>query len=917
MYATNSWINNINKSDILPPLTAPKKIKESEAWKKAVLDSFEHIGLVQLRENLKFYDYYRMVEGKMSYQSLAEVFPHMETLQDLLDGVGIPTFLKHYDIIGVIINALVGKYIDMQDKFHVTDTGEIAQNEFLRFKTEELQKTITEVIDNEVNLHLAKNGLNPEGKQFQSQEEQQQFIQQLEQAKEQFTPKDTLRDGKKTFKTVGVQWGEATLDKDKEMFNLGRMEKNEFKDFLISGRCFREYKVYGDKYGTKTWSPKNTFFSKEIDLTLAQKGQYIGRIHFYTPSEIITEYGHLIPTDKQKELLGGNESWKNFVGDGVFSGNIEQAIGSNFNKQARVPFGGYFDYNFMLGLQDDLDIPMGVQTIFNPDGTQTTQDRYIPRIIGDNSSQYNFYAQILRDDFTHRKDLCQTTEVYFRAYDKWGYLTYENEYGRIVTEEVTEDILPQFLKDNGIKQTSKESLHDIITSFEPGTLKWQYRPVVYKGLKVQSGNLREALYLYCEELEFQPKGDSDYDVDLPVAGLIGDGVAQKIDPFQAKYNFCMNQIYSLLEKELGMFFLMDTALIPSEYQGYGDAEEALMHLRNTAKETGIMPIATSGDQQKNQNNFNQFSTYNISYVAEIRSRVEVAEFCQRKAYEVIGINPTILTQPTKYETAEGVRMNNESSFAQVSDLYDDFNHYNRGALELHLTVAQYAQSNKKDLSLYYTKSDASIQYLKLNDPNFPLRRIGLIPTVDSRKRKELQELKTYLMNTNTLGSDTLEIAKLFGSDAYSEVVEIARIEREERRKQEEEKFKRDQTLIQDQKQSVIETEQARWEREEITNQRDRETDIYKEEIKAKGRAAGQKATSESFSEIEQSAQAGLKMTEISSKETMEANKLKQREIEVNDARSMKIKEFELKTKELEEKRRDRQSKEYIATINKN
>jgi len=379
----------------------------------------------------------------------------------------------------------------------------------------------------------------------------------------------------------------------------------------------------------------------------------------------------------------------------------------------------------------------------------------------------------------------------------------------------------------------------------------------------------------------------------------------------------MNQIYNLLEKELGMFFLMDTALIPSEYQGYGDAEEAMMTLRNIAKETGILPISTSGDAQKNQNNFNQFSTYNISYVNEIRSRVELAEFCQRKAYEVIGINPTILTQPTKYETAEGVRMNNEASFAQVSEIFDNFNHYNRGALELHLTTAQYAQSNKKDLSLYYTKSDASIQYLKMSDPLFPLRRIGLIPTSDSKKRKELETFKQYLFSTNTLGTDTLEVAKLIASDSYSEVVEIAKIERENRQRIDQEKFQRDQSLIDQQKNSVLETEQAKWERDEITNQRDRETDLYKEEIKAKGRAAGQEANTTSFNEIEQSTAAGLKLTEITSKETIEAQKMKQRETEQTMTREMKLKEFELKAKALQEKQRDRQSKEYIATINKN
>ena len=105
----------------------------------SVMDSFEHIGLQQFRENMKFWDYYRMVDGKMSYQELKEVIPHLDDLQQLLDGVGIPTFLKHYDILGTIINQLVGKYIDMQDKFHIADIGELAENEFLRFKNEQIQ----------------------------------------------------------------------------------------------------------------------------------------------------------------------------------------------------------------------------------------------------------------------------------------------------------------------------------------------------------------------------------------------------------------------------------------------------------------------------------------------------------------------------------------------------------------------------------------------------------------------------------------------------------------------------------------------------------------------------------------------------------------------------------------------------------
>lgn len=915
---SSGYLNNISKTDVLPPLHVPKKTKESKEWQQAILDSFEHIGIKQLNENLSFWDYYRMVDGKMAYQELREVIPHLDSFQDLLDGVGIPTFLRHYDIIGIIINALVNKYAEMQDKFHIVDVGEVAENEFLRFRNEEIQKVIQETIENEIQIHLAENGLSPDGKQFASEEEQQAFLQQLQQARAQYTPQDTLRDAQKSFKTIGVQWGEATLDKDKDLFKLEKLSVSEFRDYLLSGRCFREYKIGYDKYYPKTWSPKNTFFSKELDNHSPQKGQYIGRVHHYTPSEVIKEYGHLISTDLQKKILGGNEDWKTFISTGVASASIEESIKSNFSKPMRVPFDGYFDYNFALGIEDELSIPMGTQTLFHPDGTQTTHDRFLPRMLGSSAGRYSHFATVLRDDIgEQRKDLCQVTEVYFIAYDLFGYLTYENEFGRIVREEVTEDILPEFLKEKGIKKSFKQSISDIVEDFEVNTLKWVYVPNTYEGVKIQCQNLDEPIYLYCKKMDHQIKGDSEFDRLLPVGGHIGRGIAEKIAPFQAKYNLCMNQIYNLLEKEIGMFFLLDTALIPSEYQGYGDAQEALVTIRNIAKDTGILPIATSGDNQKNQNNFNQFSVYDISYTQQISNRIQIAEFCQRKAYEQIGINPAQMAQPAKYQTAEGVKVSQEVSWLQTIHIFNEFNDSLKDTLELHLSVAQYAQANKKDISIYYTKSDASIQYLKLSDPEFPLRRIGLIPSEDNRKRKDLETFRTALLNMNTLGSDTLELAKLIASDSYSEVIEIARIERQNRDARAQQDQANQQALIQ-QKAEADNALQDRIDAKEDERQiREIEKDIKVAEIMAAGRAADENADAASFNFIAQTADRALKENTIEQKARASANDLKLRERQHEDNVALKAEALKLKAQELQQRIQDRQSANYRATINKN
>lgn len=909
--------SRIYKSDNLPPMTVTKKVKESRQWQEAVLDSFEYEAIEQFKDNLQFIDLYRMVDGKLSYQELSEVAPHMKDIQSLLDGVGVPSFLRHYDIIGIVVNALVGYYSSFQPKFHVTDTGEIAENEFVRHKNEELQNLLKEVIKNRVDLHLAKNGFSAEGKQFETPEEQQQYIQQLNAAIEKFTPKDTERASKKSFKTIGMQWGEATLDRDRERFNFTKLERNELKDQLTSGRCFRHFRIGYDEYEPESWSAKNTFFSREVEAEQVHKGEYVGRLNFWTPAEVIRRYGHEIDASKQKELLGGNESWKSFVGDGYYSGSIEDSISSNFNKQVRVPFANYHDYNFYLGLQEETGIPMGIQTIFNADGSTSERERFLPRLMGDYHGRYSYYARVMRDDYRQRLDLCQVTEVYFRAYELWGYLTYEDSSGAIVTEEVTEDILPGFLKENGIKKTYKESLVKIVKEFKPNTLQWTYRPVIYEGVKIQSENLTKPIYLYCRPCEHQIKGDSEFDRWLPVAGWIGESIAKKIEPYQAKYNLCMNQIYSLLEKEIGIFFLLDTAMIPSEFEGWGDAQEALIAIRNIAKDTGILPVSTSGDMQRNNTNFNQFSTYNLSYSSQISDRIRLAEFVKSKAYEVIGMNPNVLQAPSKYETAEGVKQTNEATFAQISEIYENFNQYVKAANELHLSVAQYCQSNNKDLTIHYTKSDGSIQYLKFSDPEFPFRRIGLIVAHDSKKRKELEQFRTYVLGNNTLGTDTLEIAKLIASDEMSEAIEIARIAQEKRDAQAQQQFERDQALIQQKGEQDRAKAEEEWLRAEESKKRDRENDLNRERIKALGRASDKQSDTAGFEQINKEADRALKENDLNFKAETAKEKFRLEEKKQSDDMNFKMEKLKLEAKKLEERIKDRQSKEYIAEINKN
>jgi len=908
------WYDNINSSTYLPPIAVKKSVRESKKWKKAMLDGLERIAIEQFDENQKFVDYYRMVDGEMSFQELKEAIPQLSDTQDLLDGVGIPSFLKHYDLIGIIVNALVGILIDQKEIFHVIDTGEVAESEYIREKTKKLRELITEKIQAGINIALAEAGIDPEKADFQSEEEQQQYIAEMQKVIDGNTPKDLQEELNKKFKTKGVQWANATLDQDAEKFDEDKLDKDNFKDLLLTGRCFRHYKVNFDSYYPENWSPINTFFSQTLDVTYPQKGQYVGRVHFFSPTDVINRYGEYLDSKQQKDLLSGNEDWQNFVMEDR-PGGISSSIQSNFNTRYTVPHANYFDYNYALNLQDTLGVPLGVYTDYR---TGEERDRYLPHRFNDQNYINTRRQQSLRTDLRLRDDLCQVLEVYTIVYELIGFLTYENEFGGVETAEVTEDILPEFIKEKGIKQSFTQTLMDIKEGFEVNTLKWYYRPVCYEGLKIKSPNLNKDIYVYLKPCEYQIKGDSNiFEVQLPVSGYVGKSFAKKIAPYQAGYNLAMNQTYSLMEKEMGKLFLLDVAFIPSEFGEWGDAEEALVHLKNVAKDVGILPVATTGDSKRDQNTFNQFAQYDLTNTSQIATRRDMAEYYKNKAYEAIGINGSLLGSPTKYETAEGVKVSNNASMAQLAEIFKEFSSYRKHTLALHLNIAQYCQGDGKDLSLMSTKSDSSIQFLKLTDPEFPLRRLGLIPSADNKKKKELETLKQQILQTNTLGNDILDLAELVGSDSYSEAIEMARISRKRAQEAVQQKQQADRQNIELQNKLDEERAEKEYQRQEISKDKDRQVKLEDARIEALGRALDEDATGRTTDAINKEADRAQRQLKMDSDIDVNIQNIKLKEKKITEDSKLRVEQLKLKAEELKLKRERMQADKYIATINKN
>ena len=175
----------------MPRQTLPRSQKK-EPWLKYNMDFFYNEAVKQKRQNLVFSKIRRMTEGDFVYESVdveSTLYgADAQHLNRLTADTAIPTHLKHFDFIGIIANAIESVFAEMDDKYRVISTDEYATNDFIRAKTENLHKYAEAVFKAEIDRMLIQNGVNPDQTEFNSEEEKQAYMQELDAQVKKYTP---------------------------------------------------------------------------------------------------------------------------------------------------------------------------------------------------------------------------------------------------------------------------------------------------------------------------------------------------------------------------------------------------------------------------------------------------------------------------------------------------------------------------------------------------------------------------------------------------------------------------------------------------------------------------------------------------------------------------------------------------------
>ena len=144
----------------------------------------------------------------------------------------------------------------------------------------------------------------------------------------------------------------------------------------------------------------------------------------------------------------------------------------------------------------------------------------------------------------------------------------------------------------------------------------------------------------------------------PIIGLVHEvknteakSLVDMMKPFQVIYNVCLNQMYKLLEKEVGKVYLTSIRHIPVPKDG--DAQDALDVWEMEARNRGVVFIDDSPENLKSPSSFNQFRDIDLTRTQEIQSRYNLAIQMKNECWELIGMSRQRLGSISASETATG------------------------------------------------------------------------------------------------------------------------------------------------------------------------------------------------------------------------------------------------------------------------
>lgn len=577
------------------------------------------------------------------------------------------------------------------------------------------------------------------------------------------------------YTSTAERWGNHMLTALKARFVMKEKSEDAFRDLLATSREF--FHIFEDNskvgFGIEVLNPKNEWHlgTPDVKYTSGASGQSdtpyaIGTVHVMEISEIIEKF----PDLTKEEVDHLRTSTQDYGLVNVRESNL-------FTKDTGIESVKYDTYNKLV-MQERMMIESEMKE--NKDELRDWLG------LTSNTASFGYKFTVVR--------------AYWLSKKKVGELTYFDTEGNVLTT----------LVDESYKEGSPNEIE----------IKWGWVNQWYQGAKIGPD-------IYFSK----PYKLLDYS---PIIGLIHEikntesrSLVDLMKPFQVLYNICMNQLYRLLEKEIGVVYKVQLRRIPTPKDG--DAQDAIGIWEEEARTRGIVFEDDSPENLKAPlSNTQTSAVMDLSRTAEIKSRYELAIALKQECYELIGVNRERQGGVAATQTATGTQAALSQSFAQTEPYFAAHEYVMSQVNQALLDAAQRIESQKPMSTVNYVTSQGDSAFLQVNSQDIKLKDLWVITTSNPEDQRLFNEIRQLSQTMLQNGATPFEIINIYSSNSIREMKKIFKNLKDKQ----EELMQQDQQLKQQQLEQEQQANQANLEQQEQHHQEDLQMKKYEIDVKA-------------------------------------------------------------------------------------
>ena len=754
---------------VTQPLQFIPKSEKDEGWAAWNLDWLEWQGLKQIRRNARrLMKNYKLAKGIIDRNDyiVSDDNEYTDIIDTLTREDATALELKFYPIIPNVVNVLVAEFAKRTTKITYRAVDDFSYNEMMEQKRQMVEETLMSDAQSKIIAALLEQGLDPE-----SEEAQQQLapenIKSLPEIESFF---------KKNYRSMIEEWATHQHKVDTERFKMDELEERGFRDMLITDREFWHFRMMEDDYEVELWNPVLCFYHKSPDARYISQANWAGKTDMMTVADVIDKYGYLMTEEQMRSL------------EAIYP-----------IRSAGYNIGGYQnDGTFYDGTKShewNTNMPsLGMRQLT----TAMANNVY-------NGGDIVNYILAEGEDYYEQGTayLLRVTTGYWKSQRKVGHLTKISDTGEVFTEIVSEDYK---VTDKPIYDTRlfKNKTKDNLVYGEH--IDWIWINEIWGGCKIgpnipsfwgmnNPGGFTP-IYVGIDKgligpLKFQFKGDNSiYGAKLPIEGSVftdrntrSSSMVDLMKPFQIGYNIVNNQIADILVDELGTVILLDQNTLPRHSMGEDWGKNNLAKAYVAMKNFQMLPLDTSITNTENALNFQHFQKLDLEQSQRLLSRINLANYFKKEAYEVIGINPQRMGQQIAQQTATGVEQAINASYAQTEVYFIQHCDYLMPRVhQMRTDLAQYYHSTKPSLRLQYmTTADEKVNF-QVEGTDLMLRDLNIFCSTTANHRAVLEQLKQLAINNNTTGASIYDLGKMIQSDSIAELNRVLKESEDKQRK---------------------------------------------------------------------------------------------------------------------------------------